>query len=148
MSDAKLYARLLARSVRVGECLLWTGGRLPGGYGSISVNGKTMTTHAAMMRAVGRDVGGNTVDHRCHTNAVIIGTCRGGVCVHRRCIEPEHLEVCSGPENTRRAVKPACAAGHSRIGHNAYWNGRQWVCRVCQRGWQRNYQLRRKAAQS
>lgn len=44
-----------------------------------------------------------TVDHVCHNWALARGACLGGSrCLHRRCLNPEHLEWVPGGVNSER----------------------------------------------
>jgi hypothetical protein len=45
------------------------------------------------------------VDHRCHNTDLFCGG--NGTCLHRRCLEPAHLEAVSQAENNRRAAERA-----------------------------------------
>jgi hypothetical protein len=53
------------------------------------------------------------IDHVCHSEAT---DCDGGdTCIHRRCINPNHLEPVTPRENSRRtnkARKTHCVHGH------------------------------------
>lgn len=51
---------------------------------------------------VGPILAGMQIDHVCHTRAVREGTCSGGPCRHRRCVNPDHLEQVTPSENTLR----------------------------------------------
>jgi hypothetical protein len=47
------------------------------------------------------------IDHVCHTIALKKGLCHGGKdCLHRRCVNPIHLEPVSRQENAYRRRKP------------------------------------------
>jgi len=84
-----------------------------------------------------------TVDHVCHNDDV---SCAGGTeCLHRRCVNPAHLDLCSSVENSRRGksrrwhvdkgIKPShCPRGHEFTPDNtvAYGpDGRYRICRTC-----------------
>lgn len=101
-----LYERILARPTETfGTCLLWTGSCNSYGYGSIErvVDGKVQKpgVHRVVFEAVYRPLlPGEVVDHECHNLAAWAGLCEGGVsCLHRRCINSEHLRATSNKEN-------------------------------------------------
>ena len=130
--------RLLSRSARADNgCLLYTGTLNVRGYGQISVDGHLMLAHRAMYELiVGSIPDGMNLDHVCHTRDI---ACLGGdTCLHRRCIEVEHLEPVTGAENARRgrspnAAKTHCVAGHPFDEENTYvYNGARH-CRACNR---------------
>lgn len=76
-----------ARTVRVGECLVWAGSRTDLGYGLISVGGRLEMTHRyAWERANGPIPYGIEVDHSC---------------LNRACCEVGHLRLASRHENMR-----------------------------------------------
>jgi hypothetical protein len=84
---------------------------------------------------------GMQVDHRCHTDAVVRGACEGGEsCQHRRCANPDHLELVTGSENTLRQRhanrgKTECPKGHPLSGENlVVWKDGKRRCRECLRG--------------
>lgn len=131
-----------------GGCLLFTGNLSNRGYGQISVDGTPTLAHRAMYElTVGPIPAGMNLDHTCHNRDA---ACMGGDgCVHRRCINVEHLEPVTGPENTRRGKswaingsKTHCLRGHPFTDENTYvWHGRR-DCRACNRELKRS----RKAA--
>jgi HNH endonuclease len=101
-----LSDRLLARSIRVGDCLIWQGPHTPAGYGCLMVEGTTRLAHRlAYQEWVGPIPGDKQLDHLCRT---------------RDCIEPTHLEIVTSRENTMRgesfaainAAKTQCPNGH------------------------------------
>lgn len=86
---------------------------------------------------------GYTIDHLCHTNSI---GCKGGnECRHRRCVNPEHLEVVSAVVNTQRGKdhywanadlrRPShCPNGHPYVEGNIIYSGdkKQYrSCRTC-----------------
>jgi hypothetical protein len=81
---------------------------------------------------------GMQVDHACHTAAVERGACEGGLdCQHRRCANPEHLELVTGSQNTMRQrhanrMKESCPKGHPLSGDNLVtWSDNKRRCRQC-----------------
>lgn len=87
-------------------CWRWTGARQSRGYGSIGFGPRgalrTFLAHrVAYAWFVGPLEDGLTVDHTCHNADK---ACPGGPsCEHRRCVNPDHLELVDGDENSRRA---------------------------------------------
>lgn len=80
---------------------------------------------------------GLVVDHMCHNDDT---ACVGGEgCLHRRCINPAHLEVATQGENVSRgrgvaainAAKTHCPQGHEYDGENtATFSGKRH-CKLC-----------------
>jgi hypothetical protein len=90
------HARFESRVDRSGgpdACHPWTGPLDPCGYGRIGVGGTNRLVHdVAWEWASGQPIpSGHEVDHECHNQAVRAGTCRPGVCTHRRCCNERHL---------------------------------------------------------
>ncbi|MEU8920351.1 HNH endonuclease signature motif containing protein [Kitasatospora sp. NPDC048545] len=122
-----------------GGCVLYTGTINPRGYGELSVNGASRLAHrVAYELKVGPIPAGLALDHTCHNLDL---SCQGGPrCVHRRCINVEHLEPATLAENTRRgrggvrnAIKTHCPAGHAYDAENTYlYDGRRY-CKACNR---------------
>lgn len=100
-----LDERLAKHSTRAENgCLLWTGVIANTGYGRISIPGRSgIGTHVlAWELANNRRVPeGLVLDHLCHNADP---ECPGGACLHRRCMEPSHLEPTTHGENTRRGL--------------------------------------------
>lgn len=117
---------LLARTMRVGTCLIWQGATYRG-YGRVKINGQQVRVHRAVYElAVGAIPDGLTLDHLCR---------------NRACVNVEHLEPCTRGENTRRAHKgrsrplqPTCKRGHPFDEENTYIcrKGKR-RCRTCSR---------------
>lgn len=85
-----VVTRILAQTVRSGDCIEWTGYRLPSGYGTIGWRGRTWVVHRAMWTATVGPVPTDddwTLDHLCR---------------NRRCVNIDHLEVVTRTENSRR----------------------------------------------
>lgn len=64
---------------------------------------------------------GKNIDHMCHNNS---STCQGGpTCIHRRCVNPDHIEPATCMENIQRGKVyrgDFCRKGHSLTGDNLY----------------------------
>ncbi len=135
-------------------CIHYTGALDKDGYGQLKIRGKQVKAHrAAYEHFVGPIPGGLTVDHECHNSDE---TCIGGPsCLHRRCVNPEHLAPASRAENLvaspntwggRNARKTHCPKGHEYTPENTYVNSRgARVCRICQKAaWRAQNEKRRK----
>lgn len=87
--------------IQANGCWLWTGSIVLG-YGRVRSGGETQGAHrAAYELVVGPIPADMTIDHLCHTNDP---SCPGGdvLCLHRRCVNPTHMEVVTLAENSRR----------------------------------------------
>jgi hypothetical protein len=91
-------------------CWYWTGpiGRTTG-YGLHGSKGRNQSAHRwAYQFAHGKIPEGLHIDHVCHTRD---RDCRGGrTCMHRRCVNPMHLEPVTPAENQLRAALHASAS--------------------------------------
>lgn len=119
---------LIAKSVPVGECVLWTGSFCADGYGRVSINGQSYLAHrVAYTVDRGAIPDGLSLDHF--------------VCKNRACIRPAHLEPVTAQENCRRKMKATethCPNGHAWSDGNlrtyTRTNGRvDLFCRTCER---------------
>jgi len=110
----RLWARLLRRVVRTESgCWQFTGSVNSSGYSSVGAGKRSRTILGHQLAVIVRDGGipdGLTVDHSCHDAQ----TCGGGRdCQHRRCVNPAHLVVMTGGDNSaRRWESGLCAQGH------------------------------------
>jgi hypothetical protein len=132
--------RLLARTEDgPGGCVLYTGTLNNRGYGTLSVDGKQKLVHRAIYELTVGPIGqGLFLDHTCHNRDA---SCMGGDgCLHRRCVNVDHLEPVTGAENTRRGkswaingLKTICPQGHPYDDENTHvYDGRRY-CRACNR---------------
>lgn len=82
-------------------CWHWTDGLSQYGYGKFKVNEKTELAHRfAWFLVYGVLSSEEETDHLCHT---LDKACIPGVrCPHRRCVNPDHLEVVTTQENIKR----------------------------------------------
>jgi hypothetical protein len=125
-------------------CWRWTGAitrptaKKPngGGYAIANIGGRTQLVHRASYEHHTEPIpAGMQLDHVCHPAD---GSCPGGTdCLHRRCVNPEHLQPATGKTNSRRtgnAVKTQCPQGHPYDEVNTYSDrtGRRH-CRACRR---------------
>jgi hypothetical protein len=104
-SHAAPLERLYRRSTITDDgCWTWNGAVTSRGYGSIGLNGGTVSTHRLSYQLhVGPVPTDLTIDHGCHNADK---TCKGGVtCLHRRCWRPEHLHLATIRENNRAALR-------------------------------------------
>lgn len=98
----------LAAKIRVDPsgCHLWTGAVNPDGYGLVRRDGKLWRVHRLVYTLeVGPIPKGLSLDHRCHSmpGTLCIG---GNACMHRRCVNPKHLEAVTHSENVKRKNYP------------------------------------------
>lgn len=129
-------------------CWLWTDWVTKTGYGLFSVDRKTTRAHRfAYTLLVGPIPDGMELDHLCHTHSQ--PPCAGGdTCIHRRCVNPAHLEPVTALENNRRIPRPThCREGHPLSGDNLRIAKSGYrICRICNRAEKRRYRAARKEA--
>lgn len=83
--------RLMAKVVKSDGCWLWTGARLPNGYGRMSAPGGNKLTHRVAYEVlVGPIPMGLYVLHKCDV---------------RNCVNPEHLFVGTANDNVQDCMK-------------------------------------------
>ena len=136
-----------------GDCWEWTAGRSHG-YGHTNIFGECRGVHRAVWQALVGDIpDGLQIDHLCR---------------NRGCCNPDHMELVTPGENSRRGLGVG-----GRLGKNAsskYWSGRThcpqgheyagdnlisttqgkkgWarrVCRICKRARDRKHDAKRRA---
>lgn len=96
--------RLKYNVVAVGECLHYTRFIKSDGYAIIKDDdGVQRYAHrVAWERKNGPVPEGLELDHLCHTDDL---HCQGGAsCLHRRCVNPDHLEAVTKSQNQRRGM--------------------------------------------
>lgn len=133
-----------------GGCILRTTGIDQDGYSLIRESqGKTRRAHRVAYEVfVGPIPAGLHLDHLCHTRD--LGCPGGPSCLHRRCINPHHLEPVTIQENTLRggnSRKTHCAQGHKFTDANTYVDNRgRRTCRACNNAAVKRYQARKAAS--
>ena len=122
-------------------CWLWTGpAGTRDGYGKFQAapgQPKVMAHRWSYEAHIGPIPEGLQIDHKCHSDA---SECPGGPdCIHRRCVNPAHLEAVTPSENTMRQrhakrATTACPKGHPYEGDNLIVgaDGKR-RCRECDR---------------
>jgi hypothetical protein len=130
-------------------CWIWRGAT-KNGYGVFYVgDGQVQAHRYAYELDRGSIPEGLTIDHLCHTEAVV--ECRdGSSCPHRRCVRPDHLEPVPLGDNIRRggnATKTHCKRGHEFTPENTYVlkrGGRS--CKTCLKMHAANLRAKRRAS--
>jgi hypothetical protein len=137
-----LSDRFWSKVDQSGTCWLWTGyidshtgyGRLSAGDGGSPLNAHVFS----YVLHNGPVPPGMELDHTCHSNDP---TCPGGLCIHRRCVRPDHLEAVPHRENALRgrslnaenARKTLCSKGHKYTPENTITDPKTGKrrCREC-----------------
>lgn len=134
-------------------CWHWQGHVFPTGYGTFYKRehgngpGKNYLAHRNSYEVhVGPIPEGLVLDHTCHNNDPV---CEEGVnCLHRRCINPAHLEPVTRLENifSGKTVarvnrdKTHCPQGHEYSADNTYSDGlNKRQCKTCRIVTQKRY---------
>ena len=131
---AGLWNRFWSKVDATGDCWIWIRAQGSKGYGSVGIgSGRTALAHrVAWELLIGQIPDEMTIDHRCFNTI---------------CVNPDHLEVVTGPENTRRArykanaVKSSCPDGHEYDMHDKHGRG----CRACKNARNREHWARARA---
>lgn len=124
-------------------CWHWAGSR-PGEYGHVTVDGKRHQAHRWLWEQVHGPVEAHLVmDHQCHNRALV---CNPAECLHRQCVNPDHLEPTTQRLNCLRgktlqaafAARTHCDYGHEFDAPNTQWRtsrgkGAGRVCGECRR---------------
>ena len=155
--------RILARTTPGwGGCVIYTGRLNDAGYGALSSNGRPVLAHRLVyLKCVGEIPSGEMLDHLCHSSDV---DCPGGsTCLHRRCVNPNHLEPVTPVENNLRGrsrsaenfFKTECIHGHPFTPENTLLQTRLRSdgrptrrCRTCRRELLKKWRAARSASAS
>ncbi len=99
----------------VTQCWEWQGNLNAGGYGHF----RGMPAHRySYIHSKSEIPEGLQLDHLCHTNDE---TCNASEkCVHRACVNPNHLEPVTALENLIRGRSPAAVALRTGVCHNGH----------------------------
>jgi len=134
-----LSERLRTKMVTASNgCIHWTGYITSNGYGRVNGGTGMVFAHRAAYEVfVGPIPVGAQLDHTCHNQD---SDCSGGkTCLHRRCVNPEHLEAVTQTENQRRsphthAGRAQCVNGHPFVQDNVYvTKAGHRACKQCNR---------------
>lgn len=125
-------------------CWIWIGARDRGGYGSVTIKGKSRGAHrVAYEYGNGPIPDGLDLDHKCRV---------------RCCVNPDHLEPVTHKVNIERGdtgkhntVKTHCPHGHEYTEENTFYRKRKdgyriRNCRICSRREVAEYKARKWAA--
>lgn len=98
--DATTDERFWMKVEKTISCWYWLGAISDSGYGNFYLSGGSWI--GAHRYSYGRVPDGLVLDHVCHS---IDASCTklGPECLHRRCVNPAHLEAVTTAENLRRA---------------------------------------------
>ena len=113
--------RFWAKVHKTDTCWMWTGYRLPGGYGQFKLaNRRTTLAHRwAYIALVGPIPDGYELDH---------------LCVNPACVRPDHLEAVTATVNMSRqgSRRTHCVHGHPFTDANTYVTTKGYrACRAC-----------------
>ena len=137
--------RLLQRIDVVDDCWVFQGATNGSGYGKIGdKNRKSVYVHRLSYEHYNDTTlkTAQQIDHTCHNSDV---ECEGGIdCLHRRCVNPDHLEIVDARTNllrskhtqtSKRSAVVRCVNGHIYNDVNTYVRpirgGRD--CKICRK---------------
>lgn len=121
-------------------CWIWQGGMAGNGYGEFMADRTRFRAHVwSYLTFVGSyDRSMLTLDHLCHNQDE---SCPGNRCIHRRCVNPDHLEPVTHAVNCKRgrqgqhlSAQTHCKRGHEYTPENTIVRpGGYRNCRSCKR---------------
>ena len=138
--DSKLLVRFFSKVKQTDNCWIWTGATSSKGYGTITVNNKTHSTHRLSYELFKRLIPtGLTIDHLCR---------------NKLCVNPDHLEAVTNKVNILRGIgltainsrKTHCPRGHQFTGKRDNLGSR--ICLICNRTKSKRDRQKRKELQS
>lgn len=118
-------------------CWLWTATLFADGYARIYYKRKSLKAHRVSYEIfIGPIPEDKQLDHTCHNGS---GCHAGKNCLHRRCINPDHLEPTTGQVNTLRgetitgenARKRHCPKGHPYNDVEVWRTKKVRICKTC-----------------
>lgn len=133
----KDWARFMAKvAIQPDGCWQWTGAKFSAGYGMFGLAGKARRAHRVIyVWLYGEIADGLNLDHCCHSESI---DCAGGpTCMHRGCVNPNHLEPKTHKANTAGtafARATHCKNGHPWDDANTHRTAIQRSCRACAAG--------------
>lgn len=134
-----LQERFWPKVDKSGECWNWTGVLGGGGYGYISVGGRT-----------GRDLRAHRVSYEWAHGPIPDGLEIDHLCQNKRCVNPDHLEAVTKSENQLRwrEGRATCNHGHplSAETYRAVPSENHRRCIVCRNQAHNLYRRERRAA--
>jgi HNH endonuclease len=135
----------------LGPCWLYQGTpERATGYVRCDINRVRDYVHRFVYRALVRPIpAGKEIDHRCHN---VDPSCPSDAsCLHRRCVNPDHLEAVTHRENmdrspnhpaVRNRLKTHCPHGHPYDKDNTRMTAHGRACRACNRAAQQRFRER------
>lgn len=122
----KLQDRFWVKVQKTDSCWNWTAAQFGNGYGVIGAKGRSHLAHRVAYQLLkGSIPEGLQVDHLYR---------------NRLCVNPDHMELVTNQENTRRGTagdwqrsKTHCPWGHEYTEDNIVWyhGGRHRACKAC-----------------
>lgn len=126
--------RLANYEVMPNGCWHWKGYILRQGYGQFETGDEKWLAHRFFYtKLVGPIPDGLVLDHTCHNESDCVA---GDDCLHRRCVNPAHLEPTTDVINIRRgrsanALKTHCPQDHEYTEQSVVSTTGQRLCRQC-----------------
>ena len=116
-------------------CWPWKGSVTSAGYGTMRIGARVHLVHRVVWTFHNDTIpDGIQINHRCCSDS----NCHGGVgCAHRKCCNPEHLELTTGRFNSElsarnRGLAQLLHCGHPRSPQNARAVRDGLICQACE----------------